>query len=121
MPATALMNIPLKRCFFFSSRRRHTRFDCDWSSDVCSSDLQQLVPNDRRAGVGCSFGIRPGQIAKAQFRSEERRVGKEWRTRWPLHAKKKKLYAGRTMAAMIPSSSNAHDLEPKTLPPKPTP
>src|SRR2546430_10000721 len=27
--------------FFFSSRRRHTRFDCDWSSDVCSSDLQQ--------------------------------------------------------------------------------
>src|SRR5256886_6879812 len=29
--------------FFFSSRRRHTRFDCDWSSDVCSSDL----PHDR--------------------------------------------------------------------------
>src|SRR2546430_9260157 len=27
--------------FFFSSRRRHTRFDCDWSSDVCSSDLGQ--------------------------------------------------------------------------------
>src|SRR5688572_17695202 len=27
------------RAFFFSSRRRHTRFDCDWSSDVCSSDL----------------------------------------------------------------------------------
>src|SRR5256886_8926571 len=25
--------------FVFSSRRRHTRFDCDWSSDVCSSDL----------------------------------------------------------------------------------
>src|SRR5256886_7640212 len=31
------------RCpFFFSSRRRHTRFDCDWSSDVCSSDLTYL-------------------------------------------------------------------------------
>src|SRR5256886_9450784 len=29
-------------CFFFSSRRRHTRFDCDWSSDVCSSDLGRL-------------------------------------------------------------------------------
>src|SRR2546430_159771 len=29
--------------FFFSSRRRHTRFDCDWSSDVCSSDLQQTL------------------------------------------------------------------------------
>src|SRR2546427_1792343 len=28
-----------KAVFFFSSRRRHTRFDCDWSSDVCSSDL----------------------------------------------------------------------------------
>src|SRR5688572_31460910 len=27
--------------FFFSSRRRHTRFDCDWSSDVCSSDLSE--------------------------------------------------------------------------------
>src|SRR5256886_7106917 len=30
--------------FFFSSRRRHTRFDCDWSSDVCSSDLTTLQP-----------------------------------------------------------------------------
>src|SRR2546427_12543354 len=29
--------------FFFSSRRRHTRFDCDWSSDVCSSDLERLA------------------------------------------------------------------------------
>src|SRR6266478_8977449 len=28
--------------FFFSSRRRHTRFDCDWSSDVCSSDLDAV-------------------------------------------------------------------------------
>src|SRR2546430_9332856 len=28
---------------FFSSRRRHTRFDCDWSSDVCSSDLEMAV------------------------------------------------------------------------------
>src|SRR2546430_9491060 len=30
--------------FFFSSRRRHTRFDCDWSSDVCSSDLDENCP-----------------------------------------------------------------------------
>src|SRR2546430_13616581 len=29
--------------FFFSSRRRHTRFDCDWSSDVCSSDLGAAI------------------------------------------------------------------------------
>src|SRR5450432_4559289 len=33
-------------CFFFSSRRRHTRSDRDWSSDVCSSDL----PGARRVG-----------------------------------------------------------------------
>src|SRR5256886_11630444 len=32
--------------FFFSSRRRHTRFDCDWSSDVCSSDLGVGVTDD---------------------------------------------------------------------------
>src|SRR2546430_16783165 len=32
--------------FFFSSRRRHTRFDCDWSSDVCSSDLSIAIVND---------------------------------------------------------------------------
>src|SRR2546430_2284490 len=33
---------PNVACFFFPSRSRHTRFDCDWSSDVCSSDLQAL-------------------------------------------------------------------------------
>src|SRR2546430_12872258 len=42
--------------FFFSSRRRHTRFDCDWSSDVCSSDLIRLMESvdttrDLLAGV----------------------------------------------------------------------
>src|SRR5438309_8354451 len=36
--------------FFFSSRRRHTRWNCDWSSDVCSSDLPQADPR-RRATV----------------------------------------------------------------------
>src|SRR2546430_16577402 len=39
--------------FFFSSRRRHTRFDCDWSSDVCSSDL---VRNDGIVKV-LDFGL----------------------------------------------------------------
>src|SRR2546430_7494521 len=34
--------------FFFSSRRRHTRFDCDWSSDVCSSDLGNVPPVQRK-------------------------------------------------------------------------
>src|SRR5688572_28175455 len=41
--------------FFFSSRRRHTRFDCDWSSDVCSSDLGRRRParaSLRRRGSG---------------------------------------------------------------------
>src|SRR5438270_3830079 len=35
--------------FFFSSRRRHTRFDCDWSSDVCSSDLPAGGEDEREA------------------------------------------------------------------------
>src|SRR2546430_6256971 len=34
----------MRLVFFFSSRRRHTRFDCDWSSDVCSSDLDAHDP-----------------------------------------------------------------------------
>src|SRR2546430_14210245 len=37
--------------FFFSSRRRHTRFDCDWSSDVCSSDLVILEEFQRPLDV----------------------------------------------------------------------
>src|SRR2546430_4355438 len=36
---TDALQLPLATSLFFSSRRRHTRFDCDWSSDVCSSDL----------------------------------------------------------------------------------
>src|SRR2546430_3909577 len=38
--------IPQTMGFFFSSRRRHTRFDCDWSSDVCSSDLEAKLARD---------------------------------------------------------------------------
>src|SRR3989475_2065553 len=37
--------------FFFSSRRRHTRFDCDWSSDVCSSDLVRDLARPRSLAV----------------------------------------------------------------------
>src|SRR5688572_384834 len=37
--------------FFFSSRRRHTRFDCDWSSDVCSSDLAVAKLGGNRGDV----------------------------------------------------------------------
>src|SRR3954466_1070641 len=38
-------------CFFFSSRRRHTRLSCDWSSDVCSSDLSSDLRDYRVTGV----------------------------------------------------------------------
>src|SRR3712207_6883531 len=43
-------------CFFFSSRRRHTRYWRDWSSDVCSSDLQVLALGTR---YGVAFGMSP--------------------------------------------------------------
>src|SRR2546430_14005505 len=49
--------------FFFSSRRRHTRFDCDWSSDVCSSDLSfarsfRRSPGRSRTTVSSCVGER---------------------------------------------------------------
>src|SRR5437764_13556567 len=86
--------------FFFSSRRRHTRYIDDWSSDVCSSDLQQAEcggaetaaeaegdPGDDgggRARVDADH-VRAGQrVARdgLEHRSEERRVGKECRSQW---------------------------------------
>src|SRR5207302_7011415 len=39
-------------CFFFSSRRRHTRFSRDWSSDVCSSDLETVSDKKVMSGGG---------------------------------------------------------------------
>src|SRR5256886_11862319 len=47
--------------FFFSSRRRHTRFDCDWSSDVCSSDLSE-EPGDEPAGEDQHRERRPRRL-----------------------------------------------------------
>src|SRR3989475_8023628 len=44
-------------CFFFSSRRRHTRFDCDWSSDVCSSDLLYAGGPDLRLRQEWILGV----------------------------------------------------------------
>src|SRR5690606_40705933 len=99
--------------FFFSSRRRHTRFSRDWSSDVCSSDLTEgivldtagrysvsvedrlewltfldlLKKNRPRApinGVIIAASIAELSGSKPEFaRSEERRVGKERRARRP--------------------------------------
>src|SRR2546430_3480857 len=53
--------------FFFSSRRRHTRFDCDWSSDVCSSDLRCRSRNGSGRGIIFLWKI----FADESERSEE--------------------------------------------------
>src|SRR5690606_39416357 len=98
----------------FSSRRRHTRFSRDWSSDVCSSDLLQVYFRTAQSEVEPGAAERLSRIARlvrtmdgavvlleghadprgdeqynielsqarAESRSEERRVGKEWRSRW---------------------------------------
>src|SRR2546426_8651622 len=95
--------------FFFSSRRRHTRLQGDWSSDVCSSDLIRgsLIDGLLEEVIECEpFPELEAQIAGAKLprpfqahlvqqnagylriilRSEERRVGKECRSRWsPYH------------------------------------
>src|SRR5260221_5415107 len=95
--------------FFFSSRRRHTRSLCDWSSDVCSSDLRGLLLAEHRRGHGRGRAAAAGSGRRARphaaqavlvlcrdgaehhpllgrCRSEERRVGKECRSRWsPYH------------------------------------
>src|SRR2546430_9038165 len=55
-------------CFFFSSRRRHTRFDCDWSSDVCSSDLSTASGSDRRHVVNLSTVAETPQFASPMLR-----------------------------------------------------
>src|SRR5205085_3298009 len=86
--------------FFFSSRRRHTRFDCDWSSDVCSSDLcwfglytvtysstflgpLNLVVSMVTSRKPVSRGWRTCEIGRASCREEGR-------SRWgPDHVKKK--------------------------------
>src|SRR5256885_12039059 len=94
--------------FFFSSRRRHTRLQGDWSSDVCSSDLDKIRKIDpheptlkacligtyppRQCGIGTfTYDLRHSlhdidSNVIAITRSEERRVGKECRSRWsPYH------------------------------------
>src|SRR5438132_14253035 len=92
--------------FFFSSRRRHTRSLCDWSSDVCSSDLrcESLLPAVAdetvrtqfelavRLNRGLAASSTAGYAAPAavEDRSGERRVGKECRARWVADERKKK-------------------------------
>src|SRR2546429_2378936 len=95
--------------FFFSSRRRHTRCSRDWSSDVCSSDLTTRgLERRRQTSLSMALGARASRVVRqaltesillslfggiaglaiafAGTRSEERRVGKECRSRWsPYH------------------------------------
>src|SRR5690606_40019307 len=105
--------------FFFSSRRRHTRFSRDWSSDVCSSDL--ILPESGACAwssgdssphaVNAVSNAAPARTALIFFtlafyptadpllhrrRSEERRVGKECRSRWPPYPEKKKQVTARS-------------------------
>src|SRR5690625_7025855 len=85
--------------FFFSSRRRHTRWPRDWSSDVCSSDLIDAdVERAKRVAADLGTvayasteelldGASPEVVSVAvpegvRLRSEERRVGKECGARW---------------------------------------
>src|SRR5260370_20233436 len=57
-------------CFFFSSRRRHTIFKCDWSSDVCSSDLDVGGGDDAALEVA---GVDDLEEQGAGFLDEESR------------------------------------------------
>src|SRR5690349_24563559 len=99
--------------FFFSSRRRHTRSLRDWSSDVCSSDLgspmcqAQTTDFERELQAGKTASgqsnyadavkhfnkaneLKQEKCSECYVRSEERRVGKEWRCGWvPVSEKKK--------------------------------
>src|SRR5690606_41182907 len=66
--------------FFFSSRRRHTRFSRDWSSDVCSSDLDRPGPDAIMRGCRSARVVsgarRDGQVAQlVEQRIENPRVG----------------------------------------------
>src|SRR6476469_10716105 len=77
------------RSSFFSRRRRHTSYIGDWSSDVCSSDLCHLVL--QACAPAWTLVAAVSSASSASCGSEERRVGKECRSRWaPYHAKKKK-------------------------------
>src|SRR2546430_3999474 len=56
--------------FFFSSRRRHTRFDCDWSSDVCSSDLPVIEGMDQHQQTAFNM-LRSPKLRQALDLSKE--------------------------------------------------
>src|SRR5256885_16949266 len=98
--------------FFFSSRRRHTRLQGDWSSDVCSSDLyhypqESVLPGmDARQTLAWhswqgAAGGHPARISQ-KGGSGERRVGEEGRSRGGAdHLKKKKRHTLHTGMRII--------------------
>src|SRR5438046_5471636 len=69
-------------CFFFSSRRRHTRLVSDWSSDVCSSDLQDWSKNRRKFRPAMKWW--PQSVSPTVFLTPERNTkGPEKRATQP--------------------------------------
>src|SRR6266487_6059049 len=74
---------------FFSSRRRHTSWTGDWSSDVCYSDLfsfKSTVKKAQNSDKALEFRVAGDVFRFSRGKSEERRVGKECRSRWsPYH------------------------------------
>src|SRR3990167_10123701 len=77
-------SISVFQFIFFSSRRRHTRFDCDWSSDVCSSDLDR----SKWKGQGRS-GLRGGGHARSEEHTSELQSQSNLVCRLLLEKKKK--------------------------------
>src|SRR5215471_19502747 len=82
-------NLSSNPYFFFSSRRRHTRSLRDWSSDVCSSDLGSTPPASPCLRLPLLVSGDGAPEWRQAPRSEERRVGKECRSRWSQDHKKK--------------------------------
>src|SRR5688500_20344965 len=79
--------------FFFSSRRRHTRLQGDWSSDVCSSDLPARPPRRRSKCTARRAASWSPAAPGAGMRCQDRKsvvVGKECRFMWLLYYLKKK-------------------------------
>src|SRR2546430_5319138 len=71
--------------FFFSSRRRHTRFDCDWSSDVCSSDLGEKEKERLQAFEGVVIS-KKGRASSATFTVRRVSFGVGIERIFPLHS-----------------------------------
>src|SRR5262245_66225371 len=99
--------------FFFSSRRRHTRCLSDWSSDVCSSDLSTMrifssAEYCFRVARRMSRTSFSGVPAAETDRSEERRVGKECRSRWWPGREKEKEYTNVQYDSSITSQVRRH-------------